>query len=823
MGANVGQYTRGGNPAAMFLESNLYLELLCQAQKAAIDSDFNDIAFSRVTQMRRIVQNAIGDGSPNNGFKIAQSSISTTNNFKVTGGDGTDEGAGRLFVKGFPCFLKSDVDYTGAFTAAMNKIAPQVTGVVPLVLTDSTANWTVNEHAGKTLTPDITIPGVTFTIASNTANTITVTAGNLTTATAARKFYRIQLSTPGAPRTDEVYLDVFLDEQDDIEDPNFVNNDIAPPQSGPFRIVLRQFVRVTEGGVTPAPWTDADGRPHFPFKLATIARGAADPTIVTSMIADNRRVFVPGVASLTVETVGGGTVVNNVSEIVVPPGALTDLGGGAVQIDTGSGGGGGSSVGPVSRNILLTNDVGAIPPPNPGTLGTDLATLDFPHGSESAQYFEFTVPEDYFGGDINVDAIYKMSTAVAGPNNKIRLETYAELARVFTGLVDTTTYPLTAATLTVDTGTAVRRITVKKLTHNTFGVGDRIAVEVHRLGADGNDLHTGDWRVIGFVVSYTAQIATRAVVQSTDILDDTAAAIPTTPSSIGEIQTEDYPTGADAEQKCVFIVPDSWDGISDAQFRLDYAMSSAVLNGVVRIETSAEIANVFAGTVDTLPAVDFDVLPPNDTNPHRTVVLRSIPATALAKGDHIVFKIRRITSGVVGNHGGSFKLINVSMIQGQAPATGFTVVRIIEQYLKRPAFNAPTGTLTIDDGAFPSFAGDFETYATFAGGASGGTVKAAYEGRIASDGSKIDSISLHVKGTGTAHYQVQVYVEGAGNTPVYDSGTVAAPGAATELSILDINLSAQPSAGKKRFFVVVSVTLAAGDTFSTSTPFVRQE
>lgn len=824
MGANVGAYTRGGNPAAMFSEDHLYLELLCQAQRAAIDSDFNDIAYSRVTQMRRIIQFAIGEGSPNNGFMIAQSAISPSNNFKITGGDGTDDGAGRIFVKGLPGMLKADVDFTGPFVAEMKKIAPEITGVSATVLTDSAANWLVNEHAGKTLIPDITAPGTTFTIASNTATAITVTAPDLTTATATRRFYQIGLTTPGAPRTDVVYLDTFLDEQDDVEDPNLVNPDLTPPQSGPWRLVLRQYVRVRENtGVVPANYVDTDGRQHYTTLLATLSR-IVSSNILTAEITDNRRTFVAGVPSLTVREQDGSPSIPNVNTVVFPNGTVTDLGGGVAQVAAG----GGSSLANVARQIDFTNDIVAITAPNPVSIATDIDALAFPHGSTTGQRFEFTFPDDYDSGAALVYALYAMSSAVGGPNNVVRIATKATIAKVNSGTIDTATYPLTQANLTTPTTTNFERDAVMTLTEFSFSRGDTVAVEIQRIGGSGSDLHTGDLQLLGFQMVYLAQVGTRAVVQTASIFFDTTntPSVASTLTAIGapDIATEDFGTSdtpSITEEKANFIVPDSWDGTSDAQIRVNYAMSTAVASSFVRLQFSGEIA-VVGGAPITFGPTTFDVAPPNDTNPHRTLVIFSIPASMLAVGDQVTLKIARINTGVGSNHTGVFKLLSLAFIQGQVPVTGFASVRITEARLGAPAIQT-TGTGGADLATFPNFAGDFESYVLLDDSGSGGTVKAAFPGVLGSDQSLIDFISFFVLGTGsTKQYQVQVYAEGSGNTPVYDSGTLTAPGSATLVTIAGGVLSAMPT-GNKRFFVVVTATLAASDSVSVSTPKVRQE
>ncbi len=252
-----GNYTRAGDPEAMFDESLRYLEGLVLPGKSAVDADFNDVAFSRHNQRRRIIEMAVGDGSPNSGFKIEQA-VSTSNNFVIKGGDGTDDGAGRFFGSGQPATLNSDVDYTGVFNADMLKIMPQVTAVTPTTLTDSAANSGVNEHAGKTLTPDVSVPATTFTILSNTATGLE-TAGDLTAATSTLDHYRIELTTPSAgPRVDEVYIDLFHDEVDEFEDTNFVHTDLTPNQAGMNRLVLRPYVRVKAGGTVPASYVDRD-------------------------------------------------------------------------------------------------------------------------------------------------------------------------------------------------------------------------------------------------------------------------------------------------------------------------------------------------------------------------------------------------------------------------------------------------------------------------------------------------------------------------------------------------------------------------------------
>lgn len=333
-----GAYTRSGDPEALFTEELRRLAGLFQIGKAAVDADFNDISFSVVHQMRRIIENTIGDGSPNSGFLIVESG-SPSNNFTITGGTGTDDGAGRFFGAGLPAVLNSDVEYSAAFDARMLRVMPQVTSVTALTLTDSAANWAVDEHAGKTFTPDVAIPATTFTVTSNTATVLTIGAGDLTAATDATKHYRIELTTAsGGPRVDEVFLDLFLDEVDEFEDPNLIHTDLTPDQASANRLALRQYVRVTEGLTAPADYVDTDGRQHYIFLIATLNRPDATADVLTAQIVDERRAFVLGSIPLIVTELDLAPSVSGVSTIKFPSGTVTDEGGGVVSVDSTGGG-----------------------------------------------------------------------------------------------------------------------------------------------------------------------------------------------------------------------------------------------------------------------------------------------------------------------------------------------------------------------------------------------------------------------------------------------------------------------------------------------------
>ncbi len=83
-----------------------------------LDVELNAQAEILLQLLRRSIARIYGDGASNNGFKIVQSGISTTNNFTIMGGDGTTDGAGAIFVDGWMPVNLSDIEYTAQDGAA---------------------------------------------------------------------------------------------------------------------------------------------------------------------------------------------------------------------------------------------------------------------------------------------------------------------------------------------------------------------------------------------------------------------------------------------------------------------------------------------------------------------------------------------------------------------------------------------------------------------------------------------------------------------------------------------------------------------------------
>ena len=69
-----GQYSRAGFHQ-IFSEAKRYVGTRLQEGVPWVDADMNDFADSVVTQLRRVIQQALGNVSPNNGFKIAEADL----------------------------------------------------------------------------------------------------------------------------------------------------------------------------------------------------------------------------------------------------------------------------------------------------------------------------------------------------------------------------------------------------------------------------------------------------------------------------------------------------------------------------------------------------------------------------------------------------------------------------------------------------------------------------------------------------------------------------------------------------------------------------
>ena len=102
---------RGDYAPELFDEEKKYYLLQAQELSTLTDAELRDMHDISQTALRRFVQAQIGTGSINNGFLIAENTGDTSNNFKITGGDGILDNPGAFFLDGYRCILRGDIDY----------------------------------------------------------------------------------------------------------------------------------------------------------------------------------------------------------------------------------------------------------------------------------------------------------------------------------------------------------------------------------------------------------------------------------------------------------------------------------------------------------------------------------------------------------------------------------------------------------------------------------------------------------------------------------------------------------------------------------------
>lgn len=253
-----------------------------------VDADENDGRDIFEHLIRRLTQIALGDGAKGDAFLVAERDDGglVANDLLISGASTTRAHAERLYVGGHSAVAAADMPWSSD-----PSICPKITGLTATVLMDSAANWTVDEFAGRTLVPDVSTPGNSYTILSNTVNTITIASGDmLADGAEVSDRYRVALSTPsGSDRSDIVWIDCWLDEIDCLEDTN-LKHTLSSQVSGQYRTQLQQTVWVTEGvsSMSPGEFTDADGRLHVTLPLARLDRLDGVATIGDAQITDLR-------------------------------------------------------------------------------------------------------------------------------------------------------------------------------------------------------------------------------------------------------------------------------------------------------------------------------------------------------------------------------------------------------------------------------------------------------------------------------------------------------------------------------------------------------
>ena len=312
MGSYAGKYSR--NPFAVFNEEKNYAFALMQEGVPITDDDSNDNRLEQFVRQRRMIQLFGQYGSPNDGFRIVEATA-PANNFAIRGGDGVYiENAGRFFMRGLSCLLFKDVDYINSLTdLAEQSIHPRVTNVywdgsAYTVVEDSAANWLADEHNGKT----VIIDGTSYTVADTTQDELKISGNEAALISSGTgKHYRINLTTPGGAREDAVYLNVYLDEYDSVDDPDIAKSIGGTELEAQLRAKIIQTIFVREGVTGPtelSDYVDTDGNQHYVFKLATLNR-TATADIVSGDIVD--RVPSIGFTTISQDQIAALRVVEN--------------------------------------------------------------------------------------------------------------------------------------------------------------------------------------------------------------------------------------------------------------------------------------------------------------------------------------------------------------------------------------------------------------------------------------------------------------------------------------------------------------------------------
>ena len=101
----------GGNYSRFtFDEAKNYFYMLKEQGVPVLDDEFNLLQEINITFLRRMIQDIVGNGSPNNCFDIA-SNNEAQDDFIIKGGDGTLEGAGHYYLDGYLIVLPSDTTF----------------------------------------------------------------------------------------------------------------------------------------------------------------------------------------------------------------------------------------------------------------------------------------------------------------------------------------------------------------------------------------------------------------------------------------------------------------------------------------------------------------------------------------------------------------------------------------------------------------------------------------------------------------------------------------------------------------------------------------
>jgi len=274
-----------------FSFAKYYDGLALQMGVPVLDSDWNEQNDIRRIQEIIVNKAIVGNtklatdygGTQPYGFDLYQAT-SHINNFAARAGWAMVEG---VLVPTTVSTPPTALDYTTQvmFTGTVSSIGGPATYIVDSSKAFLTGHYLVGCRLIPTSGPAI---GLTFVISALTGSTqLSLTGG--VGAIVAGNTYEIRppaLTTPGAARIDPVYLMVWFDDINDVEDPSIVNPGVAVETC--HRVKRSWCMRVAEGSTTPAN-TNADIYGFGPryLEIGHFDRLSGDSSIHTAMITSN--------------------------------------------------------------------------------------------------------------------------------------------------------------------------------------------------------------------------------------------------------------------------------------------------------------------------------------------------------------------------------------------------------------------------------------------------------------------------------------------------------------------------------------------------------
>jgi hypothetical protein len=208
-----------------------YETRLSQDDKGIYNADQNDFSFINSAKNRRLVQDLFGDGLIGDAFKVV--GTGAANDFTITLGGTVSNPPTDLELSAL------DRAYLGGYQL--------ITGTAGGTTSYNNQNTDINSGLGWSGgSPPV-------------------------------------LTTPGAPRTDEVYLHVYKQETDGVDDADLIPSTFGLTASVTNREKVIIEIGVAEGGSTPANNIDGNGVVHYYLHIATLNR-TASANITSGMV-----------------------------------------------------------------------------------------------------------------------------------------------------------------------------------------------------------------------------------------------------------------------------------------------------------------------------------------------------------------------------------------------------------------------------------------------------------------------------------------------------------------------------------------------------------